>query len=93
MYYLSACNRGLFKSYYCYVLLLPFKKPFKYYKKYFQFLIPPLKKKLISQQIQEIFSSRVCHFQYDHRFVFSREKGNIKIYKELRIINLLNLGC
>ena len=26
IYYLSACNRGLFKNYYCYVLFLPFKK-------------------------------------------------------------------
>ena len=30
MYYLSACNRGLFKSCYCYVLFLPFKKFSKY---------------------------------------------------------------
>ena len=33
MYYLSSCNRGLFKSYYCYVLFLPFDKSFKYYIK------------------------------------------------------------
>ena len=33
--YLSACNRGLFKCYYCYVLFLPFKKSCKYYEKYF----------------------------------------------------------
>ena len=32
MYYLSACNRGMFKSYYCYVLFLPFKKSFKFYE-------------------------------------------------------------
>ena len=31
MYYFSACNRGLFKSYYYYVLFLPFEKSFKYY--------------------------------------------------------------
>ena len=37
MYYLSACKRGLFKSYYCYVLFLSFGKSFKYYEK--QFLI------------------------------------------------------
>ena len=35
MYYSSACNEGLFKSYYCYVLFLSFKKLFKYYEKYF----------------------------------------------------------
>ena len=37
MYYLSACNRGLFESYYCYVLFLPFKKSLRHYEKYFQF--------------------------------------------------------
>ena len=26
MYYSSACNRGLFKNYYCYILFLPFEK-------------------------------------------------------------------
>ena len=31
MYYLSACNRGLFKNCCCYVLLLPFEKSFEYY--------------------------------------------------------------
>ena len=34
MYYLSACNIGLFKSYYCHVLFLPFEKSLKYYEKY-----------------------------------------------------------
>ena len=33
----------------------------------------------------QIFPSKVCHFQYDHRFLFSREMGNIK--------NLSNLYC
>ena len=32
MYYLSAYNRDLFKSYYFYVSLYPFKKFFKYYE-------------------------------------------------------------
>ena len=35
MYFLSACNRGLFKSYDCYVLFLPFEEPHKYYEKCF----------------------------------------------------------
>ena len=35
MCYLSACNRGLFKSYFYYVFFLPFEKSFKYYEKYF----------------------------------------------------------
>ena len=35
MYYLSTCNRSLFKSYYCYVFFLPFVKLFKFYGKCF----------------------------------------------------------
>ena len=35
----------------------------------------------------------VCHFQYDHRFLFSREMQNIRRYKEIRLQNLLNLDC
>ena len=30
-----------------------------------------------------IFPSKVCHFHYDHRFLFSREMGNIRAYKEV----------
>ena len=30
-----------------------------------------------------IFPSEVCHFQYDHRFLISREMGNIRAYKEV----------
>ena len=32
-----------------------------------------------------IFPSKVCHFQYDHGFLFSRETGNIREYKEVRL--------
>ena len=32
-----------------------------------------------------VFPSKVCHFQYDHRFHFSRETGNINGYKEVRL--------
>ena len=28
----------------------------------------------------QIFPSKVCPFQYDHSFVFSREMGNIRMY-------------
>ena len=28
----------------------------------------------------QIFPSKVCPFQYDHRFVFNREMGNIRMY-------------
>ena len=40
-----------------------------------------------------IFPSKVCHFQCDHRFLFSREKGNIRACKQVRLQNLLNLDC
>ena len=32
-----------------------------------------------------IFLSKVFHFQYDQRFLFSREMGNIRAYKDLRL--------
>ena len=32
-----------------------------------------------------VFPSKVCHFQYDHRFLFSRGMGNIRAYKEVRL--------
>ena len=37
MYYFSACNRDLFKRYYCYVFTIAVEKSFKYYEKYFYF--------------------------------------------------------
>ena len=32
-----------------------------------------------------IFPSKICHFQYDHRFPFSRKMENIRGYKEVRM--------
>ena len=37
----------------------------------------------------QIFSSNVCHFQYDHRFLFSREMRNIGTYKDIRMQKLV----
>ena len=39
------------------------------------------------------FPSKICHFQYDHRFLFSREMG--KVERAMRCVckNLLNLDC
>ena len=37
----------------------------------------------------QIFPSKVCHFQYDHRFLFSREMGNIRTCKEIRLQKLI----
>ena len=42
----------------------------------------------------QIFSSRICHSQYDHRLSFSRDMGNIKTCKEIRLQkHRLNLDC
>ena len=35
------------------------------------------------------FPSKVCHFHYNHRFLFSREIGNIRTYKEVRLQKLI----
>ena len=37
-----------------------------------------------------IFPSKVWHFQYDHRFLFSREMRNIRTYKKARLQELIN---
>ena len=37
----------------------------------------------------QIFFSKVCHFQYDNRFLFSREMGNIRSCKEVRLQKLI----
>ena len=33
----------------------------------------------------QFFPLKVCHFQYDHRFLFSREMENIRTCKEVRL--------
>ena len=38
----------------------------------------------------QIFPSKVCHFQYDHRFLFSREMRNIRTRKEIRLYIIYN---
>ena len=35
-----------------------------------------------------IFSQNVSHFQYDYRFLFSKEMGNIRACKEVRLQKL-----
>ena len=111
MYYLSAYNRGLFKSYYCYVLFLQFDKSFRPYEKNFwfylsiffkkNFLVNKYKKQRCYRENKSpffdvmkngnIFPAKVCHFQYDDRFLFSREMENIRrryVWKDL-----LNFDC
>ena len=41
----------------------------------------------------QFFSSKVFHFQYDNRFLFSKETRNIRMRKQVRLQNLLNLDC
>ena len=42
----------------------------------------------------QIFPSKVCHFQYDHRFLSSRQMGNIRTCKEvcLKILTQFRLS-
>ena len=98
MYYLPACNRGLFKSCYCYVLFFPFKKFSKFYEKYSWFqnsVLTNIRKKSLFFEVMkngQIFPSKVNHFQYDHRFLFSREMENIRTCKEIRLKNFFKFG-
>ena len=39
----------------------------------------------------QIFPSKVCHFEYDHRFLLSTEMGNIRTCKEVRLQKLITL--
>ena len=40
----------------------------------------------------QIFPSKVCDFQYDNKFPFSRKMENIKGSKEVRLLKLRNLN-
>ena len=39
-----------------------------------------------------IFPSKVCHFQYDNRFLFSKEMRNIRTCKEISLEELIKFG-
>ena len=55
MYYLSGCNRGLFQSYHCYVLFLPFGNPSDIMKNAFNFIsIYILEKSSPVQETEEV---------------------------------------
>ena len=105
MYYLCACARGLLKSYYCYGLFLPFEKPpsnimknvFNSISIYSSQQI--IRNKCVTRKIKlyffdvvkngQIFPSKVCHFQYDSRSLFSTEIGNIGSCEEVRLQKLI----
>ena len=100
MYYLSACNSELFKSCYCCFIFairkilqnsllsnirnkcvkikIKFFFLFSFLSFFFLFFFDVMKN-------GQIFPSNACHFQYDHRFLFSREMGNIKTCKKMRL--------
>ena len=40
----------------------------------------------------QVFPSKVCHFQHDHKSLFSREMGNIRTCKEIRLQKLIKFG-
>ena len=40
----------------------------------------------------QIFPSKVCHFQYDNRFLFSKEMRNIRTFKEISLEELIKFG-
>ena len=41
----------------------------------------------------QIFPSKICHSQYDHRFLLSREMGNIRTCKEVRLQKVTQFSC
>ena len=41
----------------------------------------------------QFFPSKVCHFQYDHRFIFSRKWGTLERAKMYVCKSLLDLDC
>ena len=40
----------------------------------------------------QIFALKVRHFEYDHRFLFSGEMGNIRTCQEVRLHKLIKYG-
>ena len=98
------CNRGLLESYYCYVLFLSFNKIFQILRIFFlipslyflekKFLVNKYKNRKINLYLFDImkncqiFSSKICHFQCENRFLLSREIGNLRTCREVRLQKL-----
>ena len=74
IYYLSACNRGLFESCYCYVLFLPFEKSVKYYEILLQNpVLPNIRNKCVIRKMNLcffIFSFSSLSFSIWSRIIF-----------------------
>ena len=60
--------------YYMYYLSTCIKDLFKSFQNFFVFFCDAVKK-------DQIFPSKVCHFQYDHKLLFSREWGTLEVAK------------
>ena len=96
IYYLFACNRSLFISYYYFVsLLLLLEKLFDYlyilWKKCSCEI--NMRNKCVTRKINlffwrrekcQIIPSEIGHFEHDHRFLFNRELGSIRSFKDVR---------
>ena len=84
------------------IFLIPFL--YIFFKK--NFLLKNIRSKCFIRKINlcffdvmknsHIFPSKDCHFQYDHRWPFSRENGIIRTCKEARLKKLIKFrlsGC
>ena len=108
IYYLSACNKDHFKSYYrCFIFairrilqilwkifiitsLYILEKNF-FVSKYGKQMSYKENKSLFYDVMKSgpIFPSKVCHFQCDRRFHFSRKMENIRTFVEVRLQKLI----
>ena len=106
MYYLSACNRGLFKSCYCYVLFLPFKKFSKYYEKYSWFqnsMLTNIRNKCVLRKINlyfltlwkmaKLFLQKFVIFNMITNPFLVEKWGTLERARRYVCKNLLNLDC
>ena len=106
MYYLSACNRGLFKSWYCYVLFLPFKKFSKYYEKYSWLqnsMLTNIRNKCVLRKINlyfltlwkmaKLFLQKFVIFNMITNPFLVEKWGTLERARRYVCKNLLNLDC
>ena len=101
MYYLSACNRGPFKSYYCYVLFLPFEICLYVVEK--NYLLTNIRNKCVIKRIFFFFltSWKMAKFFLQKFFIFNtivdsfleEKQGTVELARRYVCKNLLNLDC
>ena len=106
MYYLSACNKGLFQRNHCYILFLLFKKFFKYYETIFLIrtsLLTNKRNKCIIGKINLYFltSQKMVKFFLQKFVIFNTitDSFSVEKWETLELVrryvceNLLNLNC